>query len=85
MKIIFDTNVWISYFLCKSFPELTKVLVEDKEEIVFSFALLAELKSVLQRPKFRSLLTTEQINEIEQLLLIIRFLPLLRFQGKIHV
>ena len=70
MKIIFDTNIWISHFLCKSFPELTKILVEDKEEIVFSLALLTELKAVLVRPKFKSLLTIEQINEIEQLLLI---------------
>jgi len=69
MKIIFDTNIWISHFLCKSFPELTKILIDNKYEIIFSLTLLNELKSVLSRPKFK-FLSPEQINEIEQLILI---------------
>ena len=70
MKIIFDTNIWISYFLCKSFPELRSILIDNKDEIIISLSLLNELKIVLSRSKFQKIIKPEQIDEIEQLLLI---------------
>lgn len=70
MKLIFDTNIWISYFLCKSFPQLTSILIDNKYDIIISLSLLNELKTVLSRPKFQKIITPEQIEEIEQLLLI---------------
>jgi len=45
MKVIFDTNIWISYFICKSFNELTDILLNRDFEIVISEKLLFEIWS----------------------------------------
>jgi uncharacterized protein len=69
MKVIFDTNIWISYFLCKSFNELSEILLVRDVEIVISEKLLLELKKVLTRRKFKKSLDKEKLNEIENLLI----------------
>jgi len=69
MKVIFDTNIWISYFICKSFNELTDILLNRDFEIVISEKLLFELKKVLSGKKFKKSIDKDKLNEIENILI----------------
>ena len=69
MKIIFDTNIWISYFIKKSFNELTDILLDEKYKIIFSDDLLIEIISVLKRKKFKRIIKEDHLKEISNLLL----------------
>lgn len=53
LRIIIDTNIWISFLISKKHPEI-KNLVEDKKIILlFSKELLNEFLEVTARPKFK--------------------------------
>ncbi len=64
MKIIVDTNIWISYFISKSFNELIDILLNDYFEIAFSNELLNEIKEVTSRKKFEKMLDKEKVDEL---------------------
>jgi len=53
-KIIIDTNVIVSALIQKSYPFriVYELLLEDKVSLCVSSALLAEYRTVLERPKF---------------------------------
>lgn len=40
-RIVFDTNIWVSYFISKRFEELAKLIL-DKNITVFSTTELVE-------------------------------------------
>lgn len=67
MKIIIDTNIWVSYFLFGSFTEMDYFLEDTKFEFVFSEELLDELVRVLKRPKFKEYINPERIEAIRDL------------------
>lgn len=74
MKVVLDTNVWVSSLLLpKSVPgRIVTAWKEGAFEIVISSAILDELKEVLNYPKIkkRLFLTTE---EVEEFFSLIRF------------
>ncbi|HRZ97014.1 MAG TPA: putative toxin-antitoxin system toxin component, PIN family [Paludibacter sp.] len=51
LKIIIDTNLWISFLLTKQFSFLDKLLAKKKVRLIFSDELLAEFLEVVKRPK----------------------------------
>ena len=55
-KTVFDTNIWISYFLKGKFQELIDFVFENDVEFCRSKELTAELKEVLGRKKFQKYL-----------------------------
>jgi putative PIN family toxin of toxin-antitoxin system len=68
MRLVFDTNVLISATLMpKSLPAQILNWVENQQfAILYSQETIAELVSVLQRPKFRPYIATEQLEGIIQ-------------------
>jgi hypothetical protein len=52
MKVILDTNIWISFLLGKRLSLLREIVDMEEVEIYVSNELLAELRSVAFRPKF---------------------------------
>ena len=68
MKIIVDTNIWISYFISKSFNELFDVLMDDQIRIAFSTELLKEIKEVTSRPKISKIIDGDKVEEIINLI-----------------
>lgn len=54
IKIIIDTNIWISFLFGGSIREKLKMILnDDRFELVFSDELMTEISSVLARPKFQ--------------------------------
>jgi hypothetical protein len=61
--IILDTNVWISYLLSHKFHDLTKLILDNRLEIVTCEDLANEMKEVLQRKKFKKYITGKDTKE----------------------
>ncbi len=51
MKIIIDTNIWISVFINKDFQSFIKKILENDIQIISSSQQIEEISSVLTRPK----------------------------------
>jgi len=55
MKVLIDTNIWISYLLGNLLQELDKKIISKKIKIVVSHEMLQELADVSNRPKFKNI------------------------------
>ena len=53
-RTVFDTNIWISYFLNENFSELIQPRREYGVLFLRSLSSLSELKEVIKRKKFKS-------------------------------
>lgn len=61
LKIIIDTNLWVSWLLNRKQFLLSALLLHEAIDILSSSTLEDELFEVLERPKFSKRLSQEQI------------------------
>lgn len=59
MKILFDTNLWISFMIGKRLLSLADLLCRHDIEIYMSEQQLDEIRTVIARPKFDKLISAE--------------------------
>ena len=59
MKILFDTNLWISFMIGRRLASLREVLYRHDVEVYVSEPLLEEIRTVIERPKFEKLISQE--------------------------
>ncbi len=59
MKVLFDTNLWISFMIGKRLSSLADVLCRHDLEIYVSEQLLEEIRCVISREKFDKLISAE--------------------------
>lgn len=59
MKVLFDTNLWISFMIGKQLSSLSEVLNRQDVEVYVSEQLLEEIRAVIARPKFDHLISGE--------------------------
>lgn len=59
MKVLFDTNLWISFMIGKRLSSLANVLNRQDVEVYVSEQLLDEIRMVISRPKFDKLISNE--------------------------
>lgn len=64
LRIIIDTNLWISFLITKEFSKLDKLLLKGTVKLVFSQELLDEFLEVVQRPKFKKYFSQTDIISI---------------------
>lgn len=76
LRIILDTNLWISFILTKDYSKLDQILDSKSAVLLFSAELLDEFLEVVRRPKFRKYFSQEDLlgllNQIETHAEIIR-------------
>ena len=68
MKVVIDTNIWISFLLGKTLTALADHIVQGKIRIVLSYDLLAEFIQVVSRPKFKNIFDKGKTEELLTLL-----------------
>jgi putative PIN family toxin of toxin-antitoxin system len=68
MKVILDTNIWISFLLGKRLNVLREIVDKEDVEIYISDNLLAELRDVAYRPKFEGLIGLDAILNLFELI-----------------
>jgi len=52
LKIVIDTNIWISYFINSNFTDLTELIHNNNIILYIDDVLLNEIKDILARKKF---------------------------------
>lgn len=64
VKIILDTNLWISFLITKNYSQLDEILFKNEYTLIFSEELLEEFLSVIKRPKFRKFFSQEDVESL---------------------
>jgi len=68
LKIIIDTNIWISFLIGKSLKGLHHFLNDNRFQIITSDEQISELIEVLSRPKFKKYFSKEHIIDFLKLI-----------------
>ena len=71
IKVIIDTNLWISFLIGKQLKSLKPLLVEQTIQPILSEQLLQEIALVTQRPKLQKYFPQSKVNELIDFLKII--------------
>lgn len=64
MRVVIDTNIWISFLIGKSLTGLSDEIISGRITVLFSDELFAELIEVLQRPKFKKYFNATAIEKL---------------------
>ncbi|MEH2446769.1 MAG: putative toxin-antitoxin system toxin component, PIN family [Nostoc sp.] len=68
IKIIIDTNLWISFLIGKELKQLQNLLLEEIIQVVVSEEILEEIILVTQRPKLQKYFPLNKVDELIQIL-----------------
>lgn len=71
IKVIIDTNLWISFLIGKQLASLKVLLVEQKVKPILCQQLLNEINLVTQRPKLHKYFPQKKVQELLEFLSII--------------
>lgn len=71
VKVIFDTNVWISFLIGKRLAKIKQLISEGNIKIITTEQLLSEIKMVTSREKLKKYFPKESVKELIELLEII--------------
>ena len=63
MRIVIDSNIWISVFINNDFQSFIKKIFEREIEIISSSRQIEEISNVLSRPKIKNVIAHELIEE----------------------
>lgn len=64
MRLILDTNLWISFLISSKFEKLDELLFNQKSKILFSQELLEEFIAVAKRPKLRKYISKDELEDL---------------------
>ncbi len=68
VKVIFDTNVWISFLIGKRLSKIKRYISDGSITIITNEQLLAEIQSVTNRKKLKKYFPQESVKELIELL-----------------
>ena len=68
IKVIFDTNVWISFLIGKSLSFIKTYISTGEIKVVITEQLFKEIKEVTSRDKFKKYFPQESVLELIELL-----------------
>jgi putative PIN family toxin of toxin-antitoxin system len=64
IRIILDTNLWISFLITDNYTKLDEILSSKRVQILTNQKLLDEFISVTTRPKFRKYFTEKDVDDL---------------------
>jgi uncharacterized protein len=68
IKVIFDTNVWISFLIGKRLAKIKHHISDESITIVITDQLLTEIKTVTNRQNLKKYFPKESVKELIELL-----------------
>ncbi len=71
VKVIFDTNIWISFLIGKKLQFVKDLIVSQQFIIILSDQLILELQTVTQRPKLKKYFPSQKVDELIQFLMVV--------------
>lgn len=64
MRIILDTNLWISFLISSQYDRFDELLASGKCTLLFSNTLLEEFVTVAGRPKMQKYITSKELENL---------------------
>lgn len=64
MRLILDTNLWISFLISSKYEKLDELLFNQKCKLLFSQELLEEFVTVAKRPKLRKYISRDELEDL---------------------
>lgn len=64
MRLILDTNLWISFLISSKFEKLDELLFNQKCKLLFSQELLEEFVTVAKRSKLRKYISRDELEDL---------------------
>lgn len=64
LKLVIDTNLWISFVISQKLKQLDPILFENKARLLFSTELISEIKQTIGKPKLRKYFGTNAFEEM---------------------
>jgi hypothetical protein len=64
LRVILDTNLWISYLISKRLRKIDALFEENGVTLIFSDELMEEFLEVAQRPKFGKYFTSADLENL---------------------
>ena len=64
IKLVVDTNLWISFLSSRSYAKLDKILKAGLVRLIFSTELIEEFIEVVERPKFKKIFSSSDIRNL---------------------
>lgn len=71
IKVIFDTNIWISFLIGKKLQSIRSMIANRKITVILTDQLLTELQLVTQRPKLRKYFSQKKVDELIEFLEVV--------------
>ena len=71
LRVIFDTNVWISFLIGKNLIKIKDYIVSGNIKIITCEQLLTELKVVTSREKLKKYFPKNRVKELIELIEVI--------------
>ena len=68
LRVVIDTNIWISFLIGKSLTGLSEAIINGQVLVLFSDDLFCELLEVLKRPKLKKYFSETDIENLVTLL-----------------
>lgn len=68
VKVIFDTNIWISFLIGKRLAKIKQYISDGSITIITTEQLLTEIKMVTNREKLKKYFPEESVKELIELL-----------------
>ena len=68
IKVIFDTNVWVSFLIGKRLGIIREYISNEYIKIITTTQLIREIKIVTTRQKLKKYFPSESVNELIELL-----------------
>jgi len=64
IRVIIDTNLFISFLIGKQLKGLKELLIDFRVELIFAKQNIQELKIVTQRPKFKKYFNSDDLADL---------------------
>ena len=64
IKVIFDTNIWISFLIGKKLRSIKELIADHSIIIILTDQLLTEIKEVTRRPGISKYFPENNVNEL---------------------
>ena len=71
IKVIIDTNLWISFLIGQGLANLKSLIVSETIQLIVCDQLQEEIRRVTQRPKLRKYFSPQKVSELLELLAIV--------------
>jgi putative PIN family toxin of toxin-antitoxin system len=83
LRVIIDTNLWISFIISKRFNALDPIFQSSNIRVLFSIELIEEIRATVEKPKLKKHFDSKAVEEM--LLTFESMIELIQVKSKVQV